>query len=216
MIKKCGILLLSVFLLSACAQKTETTPTKTKNESETTKVNTAPKKKMEVTTMKLTTREKNLLNAVAGEVYGFDVKGLTKENKEIFIIVEQYKNGKLLSSETSEFSASLNQDETNEKANILILLEHEDDDLKIHRSILLDDGISSVAKGKSSVPFKVDSVSSSVELPVHLTSGKKALIAYVSAMEEDGTHVNVQDIQTNPKKALKNTSRAFLFYVQVD
>ncbi|MCY7610625.1 hypothetical protein MH211_10310, partial [Bacillus safensis] len=71
-----------------------------------------------------------------------------------------------------------------------------------------------MTKATSSFPFKVsDYVFSAQSETVKVASGEKALIAYTAAMGKDGGSTIFEEIEKNPKQALKNKSHAYLFYI---
>ncbi|QGX66740.1 hypothetical protein GPA07_15265 [Bacillus sp. ms-22] len=216
MIKKWSILLLSVFLLAGCSEKAAETPTTEKTVS---KIETEPVSKKQVTieNMKLTKKEKNLLDAsTPNEMVALTLKGLTKKNKSITFIGSHYKNGRLIDKEASSATFTLHQDGTDQTLNVLFQLNHEKDTYTSQFSIWSDKK-NDVTKATSSFPFKVsDYVFSAQSESVTLASGEKALIAYTASMGKNGNSPFLEQVEKNPKQALKNMSQAYLFYIQLD
>ncbi|MFS3912662.1 hypothetical protein ACL9ST_00160 [Bacillus australimaris] len=217
MLKKWSILLFTAFLLAGCGEKAAETTTTEK------KVSTIEKKpvsKQQVTIeqMKLTKKEKTLLEAsTTNEVVALTLKGLTKKDKSITFIGSHYKNGRLVKKEASSSTFTLHQDGTDQTMNVLFQLHHEKDVYESQFSIWSDKKNDGLTKATSSFPFKVnDYVFSAQSESVKVASGGKALIAYTAAMGKDGNSPTLDEIEKNPKEALKNKSHAYLFYIQLD
>lgn len=222
MIKKWSILLFTVFLLAGCGEKAaETTTTeKTVSEKPATEKNKEKATHDEVTVepMKLTKKEKNLLEAsTTNEMVALTIKGLTKKDKSITFIGSHYKNGRLANKEASSTTFTLHQDGTDQTMNVLLQLRHEKDTYESQFSMWSDNKNEGMTKATASFPFKVsDYVFSAQSDTVKVTSGGKALIAYTAAMGKDGNSPMLEVIEKNPKQALKNKSHAYLFYIQLD
>lgn len=217
MFKKWSILLFTVFLLAGCGEKAEETTTTEKTVS-TIKTEPATKNQVTIEQMKLSKKEKNLLEAAtANEKVALTLKGLTKKNKSITFIGSHYKNGRLVNKEASSATFSLHQDGTDQTVNVLLQLHHEKDTYESQFSIWSDKKNDGMTKATSSFPFKVsDYVFSAQSETVKVASGGKALIAYTAAMGKDGGSTIFEEIEENPKQALKNKSHAYLFYIQLD
>ncbi|MED0803344.1 hypothetical protein P4T22_17305 [Bacillus safensis] len=217
MFKKWSILLFTVFLLAGCGEKAEETTTTEKTVS-TIKTEPATKNQVTIEQMKLSKKEKNLLEAAtANEKVALTLKGLTKKNKSITFIGSHYKNGRLVNKEASSATFSLHQDGTDQTVNVLLQLHHEKDTYESQFSIWSNKKNDGMTKATSSFPFKVsDYVFSAQSETVKVASGGKALIAYTAAMGKDGNAPMLEEIQKNPKQALKNKSHAYLFYIQLD
>ncbi|MEH7792369.1 hypothetical protein [Bacillus safensis] len=217
MFKKWSILLFTVFLLAGCGEKAEETTTTEKTVS-TIKTEPATKNQVTIEQMKLSKKEKNLLEAATtNEKVALTLKGLTKNNKSITFIGSHYKNGRLVNKEASSATFTLHQDGTDQTVNVLLQLHHEKDTYESQFSIWSNKKNDGMTKATSSFPFKVsDYVFSAQSETVKVASGGKALIAYTAAMGEDGNLPMLEEIQKNPKQALKNKSHAYLFYIQLD
>ncbi|MEB2269451.1 hypothetical protein LAV33_04095 [Bacillus safensis] len=217
MFKKWSILLFAVFLLAGCGEKAEETTTTEKTVS-TIKKEPAIKNQVTIEQMKLTKREKNLLEAATtNEKVALTLKGLTKKEKSITFIGSHYKNGRLVNKEASSATFTLHQDGTDQTVNVLLQLHHEKDTYESQFSIWSDKKNDGMTKATSSFPFKVsDYVFSAQSETVKVSSGGKALIAYTAAMGKDGGSTIFEEIEKNPKQALKNKSHAYLFYIQLD
>ncbi|ARD55459.1 MULTISPECIES: hypothetical protein [Bacillus] len=217
MFKKWSILLFTVFLLAGCGEKAEETTTTEKTVS-TIKTEPATKNQVTIEQMKLSKKEKNLLEAAtANEKVALTLKGLTKKNKSITFIGSHYKNGRLVNKEASSATFSLHQDGTDQTVNVLLQLHHEKDTYESQFSIWSNKKNDGMTKATSSFPFKVsDYVFSAQSETVKVASGGKALIAYTAAMGKDGGSIIFEEIEENPKQALKNKSHAYLFYIQLD
>ncbi|MCA6610101.1 hypothetical protein [Bacillus safensis] len=217
MVKKWSILLFTVFLLAGCGEKAEETTTTEKTVS-TIKTEPATKNQVTIEQMKLSKKEKNLLEAATtNEKVALTLKGLTKNNKSITFIGSHYKNGRLVNKEASSATFTLHQDGTDQTVNVLLQLHHEKDTYESQFSIWSNKKNDGMTKATSSFPFKVsDYVFSAQSETVKVASGGKALIAYTAAMGEDGNLPMLEEIQKNPKQALKNKSHAYLFYIQLD
>ncbi|GLF84977.1 MULTISPECIES: hypothetical protein [Bacillus] len=217
MFKKWSILLFTVFLLAGCGEKAEETTTTEKTVS-TIKTEPATKNQVTIEQMKLSKKEKNLLEAAtANEKVALTLKGLTKKNKSITFIGSHYKNGRLVNKEASSATFSLHQDGTDQTVNVLLQLHHEKDTYESQFSIWSNKKNDGMTKATSSFPFKVsDYVFSAQSETVKVASGGKALIAYTAAMGKDGGSTIFEEIEENPKQALKNKSHAYLFYIQLD
>ncbi|MFJ5673074.1 hypothetical protein ACIQAS_15890 [Bacillus safensis] len=217
MFKKWSILLFTVFLLAGCGEKAEETTTTEKTVS-TIKTEPATKNQVTIEQMKLSKKEKNLLEATTtNEKVALTLKGLTKKDKSITFIVSHYKNGRLVNKEASSATFTLHQDGTDQKVNVLLQLHHEKDTYESQFSIWSDKKNDGMTKATSSFPFKVsDYVFSAQSEPVKVASGGKALIAYTAAMGKNGGSTIFEEIEKNPKQALKNKSHAYLFYIQLD
>ncbi|MBQ4843033.1 hypothetical protein P9B08_06940 [Bacillus safensis] len=217
MFKKWSILLFTVFLLAGCGEKAEETTTTEKTVS-TIKTEPATKNQVTIEQMKLSKKEKNLLEAAtANEKVALTLKGLTKKNKSITFIGSHYKNGRLVNKEASSATFTLHQDGTDQTVNVLLQLHHEKDTYESQFSIWSNKKNDGMTKATSSFPFKVsDYVFSAQSETVKVASGGKALIAYTAAMGKDGGSTIFEEIEENPKQALKNKSHAYLFYIQLD
>ncbi|MBG9826292.1 lipoprotein [Bacillus safensis] len=217
MVKKWSILLFTVFLLAGCGEKAEETTTTEKTVS-TIKTESATKNQVTIEQMKLSKKEKNLLEAATtNEKVALTLKGLTKKNKSITFIGSHYKNGRLVNKEASSATFTLHQDGTDQTVNVLLQLHHEKDTYESQFSIWSNKKNDGMTKATSSFPFKVsDYVFSAQSETVKVASGGKALIAYTAAMGKDGNAPMLEEIQKNPKQALKNKSHAYLFYIQLD
>lgn len=217
MFKKWSILIFTVFLLAGCGEKAEETTTTEKTVS-TIKTESATKSQVTIEQMKLSKKEKNLLEAAtANEKVALTLKGLTKKNKSITFIGSHYKNGRLVNKEASSATFSLHQDGTDQTVNVLLQLHHEKDTYESQFSIWSNKKNDGMTKATSSFPFKVsDYVFSAQSETVKVASGGKALIAYTAAMGKDGGSIIFEEIEENPKQALKNKSHAYLFYIQLD
>ncbi|AWI36013.1 hypothetical protein BA81_12061 [Bacillus safensis FO-36b] len=217
MFKKWSILIFTVFLLAGCGEKAEVTTTTEKTVS-TIKTEPATKNQVTIEQMKLSKKEKNLLEAAtANEKVALTLKGLTKKNKSITFIGSHYKNGRLVNKEASSATFSLHQDGTDQTVNVLLQLHHEKDTYESQFSIWSNKKNDGMTKATSSFPFKVsDYVFSAQSETVKVASGGKALIAYTAAMGKDGGSIIFEEIEENPKQALKNKSHAYLFYIQLD
>ncbi|ALM30025.1 hypothetical protein ACVA6F_04295 [Bacillus altitudinis] len=217
MIKKWSILLFTVFLLAGCGEKAAETTTTEKTVS---KIETGSDSKNQVTIekMKLTKKEKNLLEAsTTNEMVALTIKGLTKKDKSITFIGSHYKNGRLANKEASSTTFTLHQEGTDQTMNVLLQLRHEKDTYESQFSMWSDNKNEGMTKATASFPFKVsDYVFSAQSDTVKVTSGGKALIAYTAAMGKDGNSPMLEVIEKNPKQALKNKSHAYLFYIQLD
>ncbi|MDX2363920.1 hypothetical protein HP440_18060 [Bacillus altitudinis] len=217
MIKKWSILLFTVLLLAGCGEKAAETTTTEKTVS---KIETESDSKNQVTIekMKLTKKEKNLLEAsTTNEIVALTLKGLTKNNKSITFIGSHYKNGRLVDKEASSSTFTLHQDGTDQTMNVLFQLSHEKDIFNSQFSIWSDKKNGGITKATSSFPFKVsDYVFSAQSESVKVASGDKALIAYTAAMGKNGDVPMLDKIEKNPKQALKHISHAYLFYIQLD
>ena len=217
MIKKWSILLFTVFLLAGCGEKAAETTTTEKTVS---KIETESDSKNQVTIekMKLTKKEKNLLEAsTTNEIVALTLKGLTKNDKSITFFGSDYKNGRLVNKEASSSTFTLHQDGTDQTMNVLLQLRHEKDTYESQFSMWSDNKNEGMTKATASFPFKVsDYVFSAQSDTVKVTSGGKALIAYTAAMGKDGNSPMLEEIEKNPKQALKNKSHAYLFYIQLD
>ncbi|MEK4048747.1 MULTISPECIES: hypothetical protein [Bacillus] len=83
MLKKWSVLIFTVFLLAGCGEKAEETTTTEKTVS-TINTESATKKQVTIEQMKLTKKEKNLLEAsTPNEMVALTLKGLTKKDKSI-------------------------------------------------------------------------------------------------------------------------------------
>lgn len=217
MVKKWSILLFTVFLLAGCGEKAEETTTTEKTVS-TIKTEPATKNQVTIEQMKLSKKEKNLLEAATtNEKVALTLKGLTKKNKSITFMGSHYKNGRLVDKEASSATFTLHQDGTDQTVNVLLQLHHEKDTYESQFSIWSNKKNDGMTKATSSFPFKVsDYVFSAQSETVKVASGGKALIAYTAAMGKDGNSPMLEEIQKNPKQALKNKSHAYLFYIQLD
>ncbi|APT46537.1 hypothetical protein [Bacillus safensis] len=217
MFKKWSILFFTVFLLAGCGEKAEETTTTEKTVS-IIKTESATKSQVTIEQMKLSKKEKNLLEAAtANEKVALTLKGLTKKNKSITFIGSHYKNGRLVNKEASSATFSLHQDGTDQTVNVLLQLHHEKDTYESQFSIWSNKKKDGMTKATSSFPFKVsDYVFSAQSETVKVASGGKALIAYTAAMGKDGGSTIFEEIEENPKQALKNKSHAYLFYIQLD
>lgn len=217
MVKKWSILLFTVFLLAGCGEKAEETTTTEKTVS-TIKTEPATKNQVTIEQMKLSKKEKNLLEAATtNEKVALTLKGLTKKNKSITFIGSHYKNGRLVDKEASSATFTLHQDGTDQTVNVLLQLHHEKDTYESQFSIWSNKKNDGMTKATSSFPFKVsDYVFSAQSETGKVASGGKALIAYTAAMGKDGNSPMLEEIQKNPKQALKNKSHAYLFYIQLD
>ncbi|KIL09833.1 hypothetical protein [Bacillus safensis] len=217
MFKKWSILLFTVFLLAGCGEKAEETTTTEKTVS-TIKTESATKNQVTIEQMKLSKKEKNLLEAATtNEKVVLTLKGLTKKNKSITFIGSHYKNGRLVNKEASSATFTLHQNGTDQTVNVLLQLLHEKDTYESQFSIWSDKKNDGMTKATSSFPFKVsDYVFSAQSETVKVASGEKALIAYTAAMGKDGGSTIFDEIEKNPKQALKNMSHAYLFYIQLD
>ncbi|APT48852.1 hypothetical protein [Bacillus safensis] len=217
MFKKWSILLFTVFLLAGCGEKAEETTTTEKTVS-TIKTESATKNQVTIEQMKLSKKEKNLLEAATtNEKVALTLKGLTKKNKSITFIGSHYKNGRLVNKEASSATFTLHQNGTDQTVNVLLQLLHEKDTYESQFSIWSDKKNDGMTKATSSFPFKVsDYVFSAQSETVKVASGEKALIAYTAAMGKDGGSTIFDEIEKNPKQALKNMSHAYLFYIQLD
>lgn len=217
MFKKWSILLFTVFLLAGCGEKAEETTTTEKTVS-TIKTESATKNQVTIEQMKLSKKEKNLLEAATtNEKVALTLKGLTKKNKSITFIGSHYKNGRLVNKEASSATFTLHQNGTDQTVNVLLQLLHEKDTYESQFSIWSDKKNDGMTKATSSFPFKVsDYVFSAQSETVKVASGEKALIAYTAAMGKDGVSTIFDEIEKNPKQALKNMSHAYLFYIQLD
>ncbi|WP_224927853.1 hypothetical protein [Bacillus safensis] len=217
MFKKWSILLFTVFLLVGCGEKAAETTTTEKTVS-TIKTEPATKNQVTIEQMKLSKKEKNLLEAATtNEKVALTLKGLTKKNKSITFIGSHYKNGRLVNKEASSATFTLHQNGTDQTVNVLLQLHHEKDTYESQFSIWSDKKNDGMTKATSSFPFKVsDYVFSAQSETVKVASGEKALIAYTAAMGKDGGSTIFEEIEKNPKQALKNKSHAYLFYIQLD
>ncbi|WP_366204587.1 hypothetical protein [Bacillus safensis] len=217
MFKKWSILLFAVFLLAGCGEKAAETTTTEKTVS-TIKTEPATKNQVSIEQMKLSKKEKNLLEAATtNEKVALTLKGLTKKNKSITFIGSHYKNGRLVNKEASSATFTLHQNGTDQTVNVLLQLHHEKDTYESQFSIWSDKKNDGMTKATSSFPFKVsDYVFSAQSETVKVASGEKALIAYTAAMGKDGGSTIFEEIEKNPKQALKNKSHAYLFYIQLD
>ncbi|WP_338594405.1 hypothetical protein [Bacillus safensis] len=217
MFKKWSILLFTVFLLAGCGEKAAETTTTEKTVS-TIKTEPATKNQVTIEQMKLSKKEKNLLEAATtNEKVALTLKGLTKKNKSITFIGSHYKNGRLVNKEASSATFTLHQNGTDQTVNVLLQLHHEKDTYESQFSIWSDKKNDGMTKATSSFPFKVsDYVFSAQPETVKVASGEKALIAYTAAMGKDGGSTIFEEIEKNPKQALKNKSHAYLFYIQLD
>lgn len=217
MLKKWSVLIFTVLLLAGCGEKAEETTTTEKTVS-TIKTESAPKKQVTIEQMKLTKKEKNLLEAsTTNEMVALTLKGLTKKDKSITFLGSHYKNGRLVDKEASSATFTLHQDGTDQTMNVLLQLKHEKDTYESQFSIWSDKKNDGMTKATSSFPFKVsDYVFSAQSETVKVSSGGKALIAYTAAMGKDGNSPMLEVIEKNPKQALKNKSHAYLFYIQLD
>ncbi|MEH7203767.1 hypothetical protein [Bacillus safensis] len=217
MFKKWSILLFTVFLLAGCGEKAAETTTTEKTVS-TIKTEPATKNQVTIEQMKLSKKEKNLLEAATtNEKVALTLKGLTKKNKSITFIGSHYKNGRLVNKEASSATFTLHQNGTDQTVNVLLQLHHEKDTYESQFSIWSDKKNDGMTKATSSFPFKVsDYVFSAQSETVKVALGEKALIAYTAAMGKDGGSTIFEEIEKNPKQALKNKSHAYLFYIQLD
>ncbi|KUF22043.1 hypothetical protein [Bacillus sp. G1(2015b)] len=217
MFKKWSILLFTVFLLAGCGEKAAETTTTEKTVS-TIKTEPATKNQVTIEQMKLSKKEKNLLEAATtNEKVALTLKGLTKKNKSITFIGSHYKNGRLVNKEASSATFTLHQNGTDQTVNVLLQLHHEKDTYESQFSIWSDKKNDGMTKATSNFPFKVsDYVFSAQPETVKVASGEKALIAYTAAMGKDGGSTIFEEIEKNPKQALKNKSHAYLFYIQLD
>lgn len=217
MFKKWSILLFTVFLLAGCGEKAAETTTTEKTVS-TIKTEPATKNQVTIEQMKLSKKEKNLLEAATtNEKVALTLKGLTKKNKSITFIGSHYKNGRLVNKEASSATFTLHQNGTDQTVNVLLQLHHEKDTYESQFSIWSDKKNDGMTKATSSFPFKVsDYVFSAQSETVKVASGGKALIAYTAAMGKEGNAPMLDVIEKNPKEALKNKSHAYLFYIQLD
>ncbi|MCM3139264.1 MULTISPECIES: hypothetical protein [Bacillus] len=217
MFKKWSILLFAVFLLAGCGEKAAETTTTEKTVS-TIKTEPATKNQVSIEQMKLSKKEKNLLEAATtNEKVALTLKGLTKKNKSITFIGSHYKNGRLVNKEASSATFTLHQNGTDQTVNVLLQLHHEKDTYESQFSIWSDKKNDGMTKATSNFPFKVsDYVFSAQPETVKVASGEKALIAYTAAMGKDGGSTIFEEIEKNPKQALKNKSHAYLFYIQLD
>jgi len=217
MLKKWSILLFTVFLLAGCGEKAAEMTTTEKKVS-TRETEPVSKKQVTIEQMKLTKKERTLLDAsTTNEMVALTLKGLTKKDKSITFIGSHYKNGRLVKKETSSSTFTLHQDGTDQTINVLFQLHHEKDVYESQFSIWSDKKNDGMTKATSSFPFKVnDYVFSAQSESVKVASGGKALIAYTAAMGKDGNSPMLDVIEKNPKEALKNKSHAYLFYIQLD
>ncbi|MCY7733526.1 hypothetical protein MHZ96_07940 [Bacillus safensis] len=217
MFKKWSILLFAVFLLAGCGEKAAETTTTEKTVS-TIKTEPTTKNQVTIEQMKLSKKEKNLLEAATtNEKVALTLKGLTKKNKSITFIGSHYKNGRLVNKEASSATFTLHQNGTDQTVNVLLQLHHEKDTYESQFSIWSDKKNDGMTKATSSFPFKVnDYVFSAQSESVKVASGGKALIAYTAAMGKEGNAPMLDVIEKNPKEALKNKSHAYLFYIQLD
>ncbi|MER3127339.1 hypothetical protein ABQG68_18300 [Bacillus pumilus] len=217
MLKKWSVLIFTVFLLAGCGEKAEETTTTEKTVS-TIKTESAAKNQVTIEQMKLTKKEKNLLEAsTTNEMVALTLKGLTKKDKSITFIGSHYKNGRLVNQEASSATFTLHQDGTDQTMNVLLQLHHEQGTYESQFSIWSDKKNNGMTKATSSFPFKVSDYVFSVQSDtVRVSSGGKALIAYTADMGKDGNAPMLEKIEKNPKQALKNKSHAYLFYIQLD